>query len=130
MALNKPNHNTQMCVAIWQAPPRGFYKLNTDGSRKHIDGWVEWRGIRMEHGVLDFPSSLVHALLLIPSFEGVNRFMLCLGLRFATGNGGDGLLGCRMTLFTWYSATRASSLVRHIFYLCKQDWDVSFHHVL
>ncbi|KAK8599952.1 hypothetical protein V6N12_049818 [Hibiscus sabdariffa] len=24
----------------------------------------------------------------------------------------------------------ASSLVRHIFELCKREWDVSFHHVL
>ncbi|KAL4284847.1 hypothetical protein GQ457_16G008760 [Hibiscus cannabinus] len=97
LASNQSNDTTPVRVVVWQIPPPGCYKLNTDGSRRKIDGQVSCgEVVRDSNGAWCFGFSKFIGLCSIIDAEiwGGYRFMMCIGLGFATGNGGDRLLGC------------------------------------
>ncbi|KAK8489540.1 hypothetical protein V6N12_013880 [Hibiscus sabdariffa] len=45
LASNQSNDTTPVRVVVWQIPPPGCYKLNTDGSRRKIDGQASCGGV-------------------------------------------------------------------------------------
>ncbi|KAK8990236.1 hypothetical protein V6N11_008942 [Hibiscus sabdariffa] len=97
LASNQSNDTTPVRVVVWQIPPPGCYKLNTDGSRRKIDGQASCGGVvRDSNGAwcFEFSKFIGSCFIIDVELWGVYRFMMCIGLGFAMDNGGDRLLGC------------------------------------
>ncbi|KAK8561815.1 hypothetical protein V6N12_048874 [Hibiscus sabdariffa] len=88
-------------------PAQGWFKLNSDDTRRLLDGWAKCGGTICDSNgnlIVGFPKGLGVCSAVAAELCGVYTRL--------------GVHG-----------QSASSIVLHIVELCDQDWDISFQHV-